>query len=381
MNEIIESPKVTPQGLIKVELFDDATGKKVEEVNTHNFIAQGVLKNMFNARINDVFTRSRPINGFEVSTIFNDPFARLSLTTANHQEDPLNEWLLAGEMVGYALSDITYSGSDNMRGGYNAAESFTKQNHVRMVFDFPTNAVNGEFKSIYFHPKDFPHQRVIYTQAKQIENAYSAKKYNGFYYVLKSRKLEKYDLSWFLQETYDLDSNFYDFEIVENVIYYVGYQTTNTIKKANLENPSSTNNVLSIPNSECGGIFFDNDKSHFIIGNYQYGSKKLMYYDKDFTHIKNVDLSDTVNASPSVGSLFIDGDFFIIGKQYIDYEGNVKDFQQNSLIGVTDDELMISNYILPKTYIGSRCLLDAPITKTDKQTMKITYDFKLPSIF
>lgn len=267
MKEIIEAPKVTPQGLIKVELFDDATGKKVEEVNTHNFIAQGVLKNMFTAKINDVFTRSRPKDGITVSDTFIDPFARISLTTANHPEDPLNEWLYAGTTIGYALSTETYSGSDVLRGGYNSAESFTKSDHVRMVFDFPTHAANGEFRSIYFNPKEHPHNRNTHMQIQQIDYARSVKKYNGFYYVLKSQKLEKYNLSWVLQDSYnDIDGTIYDFEIVEDIIYYVSYQTTNTIRKANIESPKLITNVLSIPNSQCSGIVFDVDKSQFIVG-------------------------------------------------------------------------------------------------------------------
>lgn len=106
-----------------------------------------------------------------------------------------------------------------------------------------------------------------------------------------------------------------------------------------------------------------------------------MYFDKDFTHVKDIDLPSDLQVVLSNGVINIDGDYFIIGTWCIDRDGNYKDIQQFNIIGVTENIVIVSNYVLPKTYIGSRCLLDAPITKTDKQTMKITYDFKLPSIF
>lgn len=380
MNEVIESPKVTPKGLIKVELFDDATGKKVEEVNTHNFISRGVLRSLFNAKVNDIFTLGRAKNGHNVSSIFNDPFAQISLTTADHPELPETEWLRAGALVGYAYSDATYSGVDILRGSYNAAESFTKQGHVHMVFDFPTNAANGEIKSIYFHPKEYAFTSTA--DSTLLTGLRSIQKHDEQYYMLKEGKLEVYNLSLELLNTFTIPSgtNIRDFCIKDDEIYFVRDSSNDAVVKAPVSNPSAVVRVVNLPFYNAGGIAFDITKQHFVIAEYSGSTQTMYYYDINFSDLKKEVIGAT-GSDYSNGVITYDRDFMITGRVFLEKENNFTKISSRNICGIIDNTIYFDGHKRPKSFIGSRCLLDTPITKEPTQTMKITYDFVLPSIY
>lgn len=380
MYEDIQVKSPQPQGLIKVELFDELTSKKVEEVNTHNFISQGVLRSLFNAKVSDIFTTGRATNGHNVSNIFIDPFAQISLTTATHPEDPLNEWLRAGKLIGYAYSDAVYAGADTLRGSYNAAESFTNDEHVRMVFDFPTNAANGEFSSIYFHPKDSAFTAT--NDVVVLKSLLSIQRHNDKYYMLKDRKMEVYSLDLVLLNTYTLTlSGIRDFCIKGDEIYYLRYTSADTITKAPLTNPSATSMVINFSGGgSFGGLEYDTDNQQFIIADYSSSIQTMIYCNEEFVELKKEVIGSTGSAS-SNGVISTFDDFMTTGFVSLDKENNFTKISSKNVCGVIDATIYFDGHMRPKSFIGSRCLLDAPITKEPTQTMKITYDFVLPSIY
>ncbi|MGG3708675.1 hypothetical protein [Heyndrickxia coagulans] len=384
MIDKIEFPSdFIPKGLIKIELFDDLTKKKVEEINTHNFIARGVLDHLFKAKMRDVFTQGRNTGGRSVSTSFGDMFEQMSLTDANHPESPETEWLRKGKVIGYALTTTTYSGSSTIQGTYNAVESSTTAEKVHMVFDFPTNAANGTFQSIYFHQSSYVQPNNYYRFPKIGDGVYSLKKYNDQFYVLKSSTLEVYNSNWNLLNSYDLkDYSIRDFEIVDDYLFYVKDSTTNTIRKAPIANPTALELVIERISDYCGGIAFNDINRQFIIGNYLSANNiQFMYYDVNFNLINTITKSID-SLSYSNGKLtIIDGDL-IAGPYYIDTRGDAFKVSSYDVRGAIDGLLYASaGFLLPKLAIGSRALLDAPVTKLNTQTMKITYDFILPPLF
>lgn len=137
--------KLNVKGKVKVELFDDLTGKKIEEIKTNNFIAKGV-EYYFKILMLNQFTRDKGTGS--INRTVDNLFERMTLTDASHAEQPDKEWYMKGNEIGWALTSGTYSGGDTKRGSYNTAESFTTQEQVHIVVDFPTHAANGTFQSV-----------------------------------------------------------------------------------------------------------------------------------------------------------------------------------------------------------------------------------------
>lgn len=78
------------------------------------------------------------------------PFNTLLLTTADHPVDTA-ERTVKGASVGWANKQSPYSGADHQRGVVNLVDSVVSgRTYYRWVFDWPTNAANGTFQSIYW---------------------------------------------------------------------------------------------------------------------------------------------------------------------------------------------------------------------------------------
>lgn len=80
------------------------------------------------------------------------------VNTDLHKSDlPYNAWDKKG-IIGLAECPITYSGSDEIRGTYNSAESKITRNlrtgkcTYHLVVDFPTHCANGSFNKVLFYP-------------------------------------------------------------------------------------------------------------------------------------------------------------------------------------------------------------------------------------
>lgn len=355
-----------PQGLIKVELFED--NKKIEEIKTHNFISKGVREPYFKAKMKETFTKGRATGGITLSEAFLDPYKQISLTNADHAEEPEKEWLRKGDLIGYAISTSTYSGADTQRGSYNQKESFTNDKQVRMVFDFPTNAANGVFKSIYFHPDNYSLIETPMYESKELMGAYSIKKYFNKYYILKSKLLEMYSTDWVLLESFNLPNVFKDFEIVDDIIYYAFDSSTQSISKANVNKPNEV--TLVYAKTAYYGICYIKEKNQFVVSRFT----NLDYFDTSFNLVNSIEIKQLTGYPPLT---YLDGELFAGNAKLI---GNKYDYQlinNKYIIGAYDDKIVTPGYILDKFYIGSRSLLPNPIEKKENQTMKITYDFML----
>src|SRR5690606_15738890 len=157
-------------------------------------------------------------------------FERMTLTDASHAEQPNKEWYMKGNEIGWALTTGPYSGSDEKRGSYNTSESFTTQEQVHIVIDFPTHAANGTFQSIYFTPNDNPRNYGIFRPfvLQDLPGVLKVQKYNNQIWVLHSssssdyfgNSLSRYDGNFNHIETYNLPYSKTDFYIHNNYIYY-----------------------------------------------------------------------------------------------------------------------------------------------------------------
>jgi hypothetical protein len=147
--EVLKKKPIMPfTGIATVKLYDSLTGKQTYEAKSEN-------------RISAVFGNMAYLDGFYYpmldnmqEKVLNDvyvtyPFRIMVLATGDIAEDPYDYWTW-GSIVGYADSLYPYSGSDNLRGSINSSETTRSTSTRHYVMDFPTNAANGTFKSIYW---------------------------------------------------------------------------------------------------------------------------------------------------------------------------------------------------------------------------------------
>lgn len=147
--ELLKKKLIMPyKGIATVKLYDSLTGKQTYEAKSENRISavfgnmaylDGFYYPMLDNNINDILR--------DIYTTY--PFRIMVLATGDIPEDPYDYWTW-GNIVGYADSLYTYSGSDNLRGSINSSETTRSTSTRHYVIDFPTNAANGTFKSIYW---------------------------------------------------------------------------------------------------------------------------------------------------------------------------------------------------------------------------------------
>jgi len=146
-------------GKVTVEIFDEATGKKVEEVKGENFISPNLFNNYIESQAGQIFQyigkNSKNVNGDPLlnpasgTVLTADIFKNVYLTTDNSPENPSKEYIMKGFVVG-TQDRFKNASPTALYGTYNEAESTTAFRYAKHVFDFPTNCANGIFQSIGF---------------------------------------------------------------------------------------------------------------------------------------------------------------------------------------------------------------------------------------
>jgi len=145
MEEIINSKKAKPaRGFVTVQLFDEF-GRILQEEKTENNMTH-LVTNRMKWRLRQDFYSGHP------SSTLTEPVYPLNciildLSTDATIYDTYPLYRNIGQVIGW--SDKTnYSGTDTFRGTINAAESYTNNERVHYVFDWPTHAANGTFQTI-----------------------------------------------------------------------------------------------------------------------------------------------------------------------------------------------------------------------------------------
>lgn len=198
--EKVKNKLIMPvQGIATVKLYDDLTGKQVYEAKSENRIT-AVLANI---AFLDEFYYPMLDNKQEklLKKIFTTyPFRVIALTTGDIEENPY-DYFTWGDIIGYADAWYTYSGDSEFRGTINKGE-WSRENKdgkgiKHFVFDFPTHAANGTFKSIYWtggqedsSEAQMPRMNCTYKKRTIVGNCRSA-----FYYNICTDKKNIYTLA------------------------------------------------------------------------------------------------------------------------------------------------------------------------------------------
>lgn len=407
MKEIVSGPDLLPKGNIKVELFE--AGKKVLEHNDHNFISKGVREYLFKTVVRNLFTRNRPKDGVDFNNYIADVFRTLVLTDFENPEEPEKEWAVQGNVIGRAVATTDFTLTGPNIGSYNVTESSTSQKRVKMVFDFPTNAANGTIKSVYFAADTtntgangyghlFNIREAMYPATKipyDTTNADVRKVYKEgdkiYILVSKNSKLlvEVFDLGLVHQNTITLTYNetIYDAAVVDGHIYTV---SSTSIKKTALSNPgTSTTVMVNAANHYMGAIAYNAEFGMFVVSASHNSTSIVTSYMIDpttFSVLQEALIPISIGYQ-EMRTTYI-GDVTIFGRRHQNTMETLYDRQfvgsSTNILGSIDDNIVVqyagANYpmwMLPPVQIGSRSLLETPITKTNTQTMKITYEFIL----
>lgn len=374
------------KGVAKVELFKE--GKVVHSQEKNNFISNGFYEAL-KYKMMDSLLYGRPSDiGSESIDIFGDMFQRMWLTTAEHPERPNEEWVMKGDIVGYANSNSSYSGSDPYRGTINLNESLVDRNQVRLVFDFGTDRANGVFNSIYFSRERLGSISVY--QDKYFLNKFGIRVlslvvYNDKYYVMSSDlKLHVFDMFFNpIQEPVELEtsSSLRDFTIYNNYIYVIhGY--SDGIKRAPITDPNQLEDVI---NQNGRGIHYDTESESFYIfeteGSYSEGYVNVIYkFNKNFEIVSVREVPHYSGDYNNQNGICNIDNGFLLGQQYIsdiEKSENTYNLTNFRITGTDERSLFLEKTRIPKIFIASRALLDSPVEKTDSTTMKITYTFHI----
>ena len=160
----------TPQALeghVKLELFDDRTGKLQERQEADNYVTDiltavarwNARNGTLHAQLSQGGTSSTGLDPSPIAPCYfgnqssssasSPPALAFVLTDATNAENPSGDRILCGKVCAFAWANATYAGSDTFRGTLNQVESSRQSTKDIIVIDWPTNAGNGTIQSVY----------------------------------------------------------------------------------------------------------------------------------------------------------------------------------------------------------------------------------------
>lgn len=143
-SELVDSVK----GEVLVEIFDAETGSLVDSQHSYNFIANSGREYLqYLQRVNFKNQISTLNASSDADPQKVDCFNSIILTDSAMPTSPANEWSVPGNIVGWADKSL-YSGPDTLKGSPNATLSQTSLTESKWVFDWPTHSANGSINSV-----------------------------------------------------------------------------------------------------------------------------------------------------------------------------------------------------------------------------------------
>lgn len=415
--EILKKKAIVPYtGTATIKLFDSLTGKQTYEAKSENRIS-AILGNI--AYLDGFYypILDNKLNNTLYSIYTSLPFRMIALTTGDIAEDSY-DYFSWGSLVGHADCLTPYSGSDNLRGTVNQSETIRTIDTMHYVIDFPTNAANGTFRSIYWSggvPVNMPtNPKLNYTYTKQTleKGTYgtSLPNYNictdeTNLYVLKvsSTTIYVYD-----KITYEKKSNITlsdtSIAIAYDGVNFWSLLSTGAFKKFDKDfkvlNTYLKSSVITndIPRSlQFFDIAVDEASIYISYGGYKEASGNLAKgciakYDKDGTFREKSDIYQEYIYSFPITKITNNKFIVVINNSlsmqlnddlsaYGNLNSNLKDYKSiawdnstSTIFTYTSSSYgeLKQEYMIPAS---AHTLLPEAVTKVPTNTMKIQYDF------
>lgn len=278
---------------------------------------------------------------------------------------------------------------------FNQDESYRKANSLRFVFDFSTSQGNGTFQSIYSGPStDNPAYKAGYKLLTSHNVHWPVTYCDGNIYTSDTNSLTVFTVDDWITR---LNGDEWDRQTVQvpnaglnnstsltaynHSIYWVNGQSVCSAPVSDLTDVT-THNI----GNYCRAISYSAIRDSFFIS---ISNTEVREYSTSFelkkTFTGNYGSYYYISAMPEENSV-------LIGNRVYDIDDNANvlkpcarwealaPFHCMTFIG----EFALANENYVGLYLGtqyfSRARLDKPVTKNSRQTMKITYDFNMPTI-
>lgn len=393
MNESVERLNIMPhvKGHVAVDVMED--GRIVDHAEHDNYVSPFVynaLRKYVNAQFMMLHDET---NLYQTGSDF-PQHALNSAFILTDYAGPVNtrERVIHGNPLSYGYHQYVSNNANEC--SFNQDESYRKANSLRFVFDFSTSQGNGTFQSIYSSPST------------------NNSAYKAGYKLLTGHNV-RWPVTYCDGKIYTPDTDRLIAFTVDDWITRLNGDTWNSqtvqVPNAGLDNGKSLTaynhsiywindqSVCSAPVSDLTDVTTHN------IGDYCRSISYSAIRDSFFTLFQNevreystsFQLKKTftgdyshVSAMPEENSVLLDNRVYDIDdnanalKPCARWEAN-SPFNYMTFIG--DFALAYGyNYTYTGLYLGSqyfsRARLDKAVTKNSRQTMKITYDFNLPTI-
>lgn len=414
-------------GHVKVELFDELTRKKVMETEGHNLFTDYGLSRfriMSNYLIGTQFGSDQygmgNAHSYNTGFAFDNyefGFLKFLILTDNENAVAANTLLIPGNITGIGSRRYDLSTSNPKYGVQNNKETIFTEGKLKAVFDFATDRANGIHKSVFWSAEEnnsifdysysldhstysnfilpSTYRNMVYSafidQAGYVYINFPNSSYPEFY-----NKVLKCDRNGNIVDTYTLTERPYNnsnnlFCIENNKLYYVSFSDAQKLCVFNL-----TNQTTEIITMNYSLTYFH---STVVNGVLYYGySSSVVAFDLTTrtTTTKQVPISlaaminrfGSLNlvsgysiysydpAANTIGSLIghIDDPNYVVDNLYN------SDLVRKLLCYGFSGTTSISDMALKRIKIGdyranviAGKLLDAPVTKNNTQTMKVTY--------
>jgi len=405
MGEITENIEfqnaIEPKGNLKIELFGE-NGEVEKTLEKNNYVSPIMLEAMHEMNARAMFSTNYDTfaNG-ETPTGY-------ALTSASHAIDEREDNFILGKIIGVG----TKSGLSSiaLRGSYNSIESVVNRDYRKYVFDFTTAQGNGTFQSIYsFQDYDSSQSYLttFFRGGKRIltpSNSGDAYFALGSYFFMRSGKsIMRLSYSDFIgginftwageddlrnapYELFDMP-NSYCMICTDGKHIYMYNPSTRTLSRSLPETPNTFTSVKVYTSTEIvetSFYYFTYSRASkvFVL---QAGSATKSYLIGDNFEIKSV-IPKSLGYAIPFAKLSTSSDS-VYDLETGDFLYRVRAGDSTTMSGIfeiSDRFLAVQKQsgsrleFYPRSNFFSRILLDAPVTKTSAQTMKITYEFNLP---
>lgn len=408
IEELEISEPLKPRGHLKIELFNAENGEN-EAIEKHNYVNPVALNVM-----NEVNARAMFSNGggnFASSNVV----SQFVLTNASHALDPQNDMMILGKVIA-AANKNALSGLVT-RGSYNSTESIMERDYKKFVFDFTTSQGNGTFQSIYtgegYRP-DYDYVTSYLRGGKKIMtpsfdgvSCFSLKDHiyfrnassnsATFFRVSFDEFMKRLDFSYsyeedfrdMIGETFTIPSK-YCYLCTDGKYIYMYNEDARTISRSTPEAPGTftvvkTFTSAEVPETSMRYFSYSRSSQTFVITCNPSNVAKTYLVGDNFVIRKVV--------AASLGMALPFAPVCVYGDRVLDIETGDTLYRYRSddnsefygIFEISENLMAVHTQsgvrftIYPRTNFFSRVLLDSPVTKTSAQTMKITYEFRLPA--